>query len=107
MLDSLRPTSIPCGDVLRSTADTAAHWAGEGLHALAQLPAKCAAAAAAAAPHPPCDLHSLLAAAGPAGEHAPRSGPAHARAMAHRAPGPSRPCPAVPERDFPTFPKGA
>ena len=57
------------------TGDAAAHvaerWAADGLHALAQLPAKCASAAAHAA-HVKCDLLALLAATGPAGWRCPR-----------------------------------
>ncbi len=65
LLDSLS-SSTPAGDALRCV-DTAAHWAAKGLHAMAQLPVKCAGAAHAV--HLPCDLQALLASVGPAGEH--------------------------------------
>ena len=70
ILDALRPFPPPT-----LTGDAAAHvaerWASHGLHALAQLPAKCASAAAHAA-HVNCDLPALLAAAGPSGWRRPR-----------------------------------
>ena len=63
----LSPPPIPAPG---TAASVAAHWAADGLHALAQLPAQCAAAAHAA--HVPCDLPALLAAVGPAGWSEPR-----------------------------------
>ena len=63
----LSPPPIPAPG---AATNLAAHWAADGLHALAQLPAQCAAAAHAA--HVPCDLPALLAAVGPAGWSEPR-----------------------------------
>jgi hypothetical protein len=94
-----------CGQSGRSTGRIG--WAATGPYGTCHGPVELEARHRAAEPSgrrtDDADTHGLTSRPR-AMINAPRSGPAHARAVAHRAPGPSRPCPPVPENDLPRLP---